>query len=346
MPLIPGKPAIVPAAKTMVRTQQTVEPLLARRMPEENQFRYPLSSPLHLTATTTLGSSSSGGVNSISLKNPLGYAMEILGMKWQLRAPGNTEDTPNILGGIIGCKLDLGKWAITSGFVPVWNFGRTENLTNEVQFNVVDPDAGSAQEYNWRLPRPLYVPAGAVLIPTFQHRGLIADPITIRISYEARSISPNAQTPKTIALPYVASYISSTFTGNEAGEAASVETDLVNPFQDPLILQRFIGRLQIFDAETLEAAEANLAERVGHRLLYVKMRDMNGRDLIRNYTPFRMAFDSLTRSWEMEHGEQMDPESFYSVLLRKDAATFNPYTENYLIQAFISMVGWRNVVGA
>src|SRR3972149_2029811 len=97
---------------------------VAASAPEDEEMaQYRHTSPIHLTATTTLASNSSGGVNAIALKNPIGRPMEIHEIKFQL-----TMEEPStrlaFKGIIVGCKLDLGKIPITNGFIPIAIFGK------------------------------------------------------------------------------------------------------------------------------------------------------------------------------------------------------------------------------
>jgi len=304
------------------------------------EFSPSQSFPLHLTASTTIAASSSGGVNAISLKNPLGQAMEILAIKWQLLVSSSFAMS---LGTVIGCKLDLGKFPITNGFVPVGMFGKSEGLISE-QMSDVNVANLCANEYIWRLPRPLYVPKGAVLLPTFQHRGITQQSVTVRVSYSARSVPENAPPPKKVALPYAAFYGSQSFDASVAGTDASVETDLVNPFDEPLYLQRMTGRVvnvqysSGFIDEGVSVHPESIAASWNVRIV-----DSFGRPIVRRFVPLRLAFSGVSRSWEMSPEPIMDPKSFYTAYLRKDTTTYS--ANQFLTQAFVSIVGCRDVVG-
>lgn len=310
-------------------------------------FELPPVYPIHLTATATLGSNSSGGVNAIALKNPLGQPMEILQIKWSLyQSATNRGD----VGGVIACKLDLGKHSLTNGFVPVWSFGRVENLTGEI-INGTDTNGTvyTTNEFSWKLPQPLYVPANAVVIPTFQHRGLIEQEIQVRISYSARSIPPGTPEPKKVSIPYAACYVSKSFNVNNAGTDSSSETDLINPFDEPLFLQRLTGRVAQLNLSNTpptiyDSDETYAGETVSTIQYNVRLIDSFGRPLIRNFVPFRMAFSGVTRTWETD-GDVMDPRSYVLAYVRKDVPYQGASGSNIISQAFIGLVGHRYVVG-
>lgn len=330
----------VPSAKQIMGPRQSI-PRPGLPSPP-GTFEYPASTPVHLTAYTTLASNSSGGVNAIALKNPNGTPMEVLEIKFQLRTNSAAALDAN-LGGTVACKLGLGNYPLTNGFVPVWSFGRRE-CELEVSSNAT-PTFEQAMEYTWRLAKPLYVPAGAVILPTFQHRGVVQNDITVRISYSGRSLDPSAPPPAKLALPYVAQWVSKSFAISTTPDSdQSTETDLVNPFSEPLLLQRFVGRCQIFRSDTSSLSEDDLA-RVSYRLCNLRMIDMFGRPILRNYTPFRMVFDALSRSWEMDNCSVLDPRSYIIAYLRADPAGDNNMQAQFSYQTFVSLIGWRDVVG-
>lgn len=308
--------------------------------PPCGSFQFPTTSPLHLTATTTVQPNSSTGVNAVALKNPNGQPMEILEIKWSLsQSTFDNED----LACVIGCKLDLGNFPLTNGYVPIGLFGRTENLWAE---QVSDGDLTICiNEFSWKLPRPLYVPADSVLVPVFQHRGLVNADVNVRISYAARTLPLGAPPPKKLALPYAAFYAGKPFDESDSGTDNSVETDLMNPFAEPIIIQRFGGRCMVFTNSGSVCNEARADDSIGSIQYNVRMADSFGRNLIQNLIPFRLAFSALTRGWEVENA-LMDPKSFITAYLRKDLPFQGAPSPGQLTQAMISVVGHRVVVGS
>lgn len=328
-------------------------------MPPKMPYQYPNTTPLSLTATATVASNSSAGVNSIALKNPMGQPMEILEVRFQLNTigyPGSNLST--ILGGMIYCKMDLGEHEITNGFVPTWCFGKWESPL-EAFVAVTQLPAEQVyiyQTYIWKLPKPLYVPAGSVLIPTFQHTGLFQNTVEISVTYNCRSFPVGTPPPEKLSLPYVAAYTSKTFERSETETDESTETDLVNPFSVPLHIQRFVGRLQVFQSNvsvaqetpptTTAAGSGRVADApTSYENWQIKMVDMLGRPIVQDFTPFRMVFDAQSRSWEMDNGAVMDPNSYIIAYCRKAAGTGVIEGGPYFSQAFISVVGWRDLVG-
>lgn len=316
-------------------------------------YQYPHRYPIHLTASTTLAANSTGGVNAIALKNPLGQAMEILEIKFQLYQ--DELQIVNLLG-TIACKLDLGKYPLTGGYVPLWCMGRAENLYSEM---VSDPSSKCVNEFTWRLPKPLYVPADAVVLPTFQHRGLIKQDIQIRISYSARSIPAGAALPSRVALPYAAAWSAKSFYIYDAGTDASRETDLVNPFDEPLHLQRFTGRVGMASLAQDTGEVNQITDGAGEgyggygrdytptALYSIRMVDSYGRPLVRTLLPFRTVFSGVTRSWEVAEAT-IDPRAYVLAHLKKTepAGTLSELLPVLITQAYVGMVGYRYIVGS
>lgn len=298
--------------------------------------------PIHLSAAVQLQTGTSGGVPAQALQNPMGQDMEILEVKFEVSGLlGEADSNGTVMGGSIGCEMDLGDYKITNNSVPLWCFGRAENLPAEVKFDTsFGPLSYSA--FSWRLPRPLFVPAGAVLLPKFNHFGYLAETLTVRVGYSARSVF---KSPRSVCLPWVAAYKSKVFNPiSSADKDQSQEQDLVNKTNRPLHLQRFTGRLQFTGPGAGLTSELQPAS-FGAKYLTMRMMDSYGRPIVRTYTPFRSVFGALTRSWELEGlGAQLDPGGFYRVFLKKAAMTMvaggTDYNAGYA-QAFVSMVGWR-----
>jgi len=306
----------------------------------------PPASPVHLSSSILMRSGSSGAVQQAALKNPMGQDMELLEIKFELSGADNITLTnlsgyAQVFGGAIWCELNMGGFPLTNGAIPVWNFGRAENLAGEIKtqnFGV------SFLSYSWRLPRPLFIPAGAVVVPRFVHTGYIPDTVNVRIGYSCRTVFTK---PKKIYLPWVAKYASKVI--NPVSSVlvdSSTELDLVNPHKEELYLQRFVGRTMTVEPVAPAGGRENGDNEVTNRYLTLRIRDSYGRPVVKDFTPFRSVFEASTRSWEMDNGACLDPESYYIVEMKKiDTVSVGSDTTSSL-QTFISMVGWREVDGS
>lgn len=296
-------------------------------------------SPIHLTAVATLQSNTSGaGVNAVALKNPTNLPMEIYEIKFLLKSTGA------IAGHSVGCKLSMGNVPLTGGFVPIFSFG---NCTYTLREAVGILQSNTYVSHTMRLSRPLYVPAGGAVIPSFHHKGYTQEDITVRISYSGRNL-PADYRPKRLFVPYVAAYSSKSFNSfsTVADSDNSTETDLLNPFDVPLRIERFVGRMGLFDNSPNSENEAYVVGDVMipdvlARYTTVRMVDSNGNQIIRDYTSFANAFNFSTRAWEVNF--ELPSKSFYTVFLRKAASTLT--LSQYMNQAFVSMVGYRELQG-
>jgi len=310
----------------------------------------------------------SGGVPillaaGVNLSEPSGAVIPDLGLlQNQYRQPMVIDEINIILkhsvavasgllnfGGSVRVKLDLGRIGITSGSIPVWLFGPIM-LSNSVSFsnagkvqseniqgqNGVDVTAIPAtySRFRWKLPAPLFISPGQVLVPSFSRTNESSPVATVRatISYSGRRLPDNTPVPRQIAVPYVASFI-----GKRGATAAiSADTDLYNAFMTPLHIQRFVGRLQRSDqggAGALDELQSSafVGSTPNPQQFIVKMSDARGRDVIREYTTWPSVFNPARRSWTAP-----------SILLPRDRYTFYysaPANSN--ISPMVSLIGWR-----
>lgn len=297
--------------------------------------------PIHVSASALLQTGATQGVNDQALQNPSGQDMEVLEIKFEVA--GEIDVVANefgtAMGGSVACDFKLGNYKITNNAVPIWNFGRAENLSGENKTGGTGANFGYSV-YSWRLPRPLFIPAGSILKPTFTHLGFVTGDLNVRVGYSARV----AKAPKTICLPWVSAYMSKAFNPiNVAGSDSSQPQQLMNDTDHVFQLQRFTGRLMFL--QTSGVAAENSIPTLGARYLTARMTDSYGRPIVRTYTPFRSVFGDITRSWELEEvGAQLDPGAHYRVFLQKAAMTMASTALNATqVQAFIGMVGWREV---
>lgn len=298
--------------------------------------------PIHLSAAVQLQPGASSGVSSNALMNPMGQDMELLEMKFMVSTTLSTSTLlPQPFGGSIGVDLSLGNFKLTNGSVPVWGLGRAENLAVETVAGFYDAVVTNwfvACIYSWRLPRPMFVPAGAVVAPKFSHFGYVPNTLTVRVGYSARSV---VKSPRVSYIPWASTYSSKVFNPiTTASSDVSQEKNLLNDTGRTFNLQRFTGRTQ-FTSQAGTAYEADPAT-FATRYLTLRMSDSYGRPLVRNYVPFRSVFGDITRSWELEEvGAQLDPGAYYRVLLKKATMTMAGSQSLGQAQAFVTMVGWR-----
>jgi len=305
--------------------------------------------PLHLTATCTINPGSSSGVNAVALQNPLGTPMEIHEIKWSAVTLNNATNSSalkaqqltKVNGAALRCRLDLGKIEITNGYIPVCLFGKGDHASNEAILQrlgtVPSPTDGySRLEFRWKLSHPLYIPAGGLLAPSFEHGGQIDAPIDVRVGFSARSL-PAGHKPSKLILPWVASYISPSFDLTEDVIFQSSELDLVNKWDSPLTVDRISGRLSVFDNTSVGVFDSPW---MGLVALKTRLVDSAGNAIVRSMTPFSHVFHNTMKGWEMK--ATLPAQGYYQAFFQN---TGQNTTENrFFAQALVGIVGSREVV--
>lgn len=283
--------------------------------------------PIVLTAETIVNGTSEAKVNTVALKNPTGSPFEIHEIRVSLRR----EVTP-LNGAAVGMKLVLGNEPLTNTHIPIWNFGRSKSDL-----------VSNTGLYSWRLRHPLYVPSNAVVEPSFMEvsGGASTDPVTVRISYVGR-VLPVGYRPKTIFLPWVASWISKAFNYMEAGTDESTELDMINAYPVPVRLDRFTAHTNIFAA----GIAPSYGEQLPSPVFRVMVSTSRGDQLVRLPTPLTQVFGFDGHSWELNGQCIMAPNAFYKIQLEKIVPFAGDNADS--VRAFFGLVGWREqiVLGA
>lgn len=324
----------------------------------------PLGTPISLTASGTIKNGSVGGVNADALYSPYGLPMEIHEIKWMLSAPTNV-----VIGAGVGCSLEMGALKLTNGYPPINSFCKSLLMTSAVSIagavragDLVDYSMNSANgeeisttpsyaNFVWRLHKPIFVPAGAVLLPKFQHRNLIPDDITAQITYSGTTL-PSHYRPKKLTLPWVASWVADGVAYGTASTQISLESDLVNPWDEPLFVQRFVGRINYSGnitsvppserfANAYDLPGNGLAEMAG-KYFTITMVHSSGANIIQSPTKFESVFYSGKRAWDV--GVEIAPRSYFTVSMNKIAdATASGATAALRFQPIIGMIGYREI---
>lgn len=301
---------------------------------KDPRFNQQPIAPVHLSGSLVLQPGATGSVDSSSLMNPMGLDMEILEVKFEISGGGIGGS--DVYGGSVGCELLLGTNKLTDGSIPLWSFGRIENLRAESSALESSGSAPRFTFYSWRLPRPLFIPAGTTVTPNITHTGLVPTALNVRVAYSGRTV---AKKPKRVHVPWVTAYGSKSFNPLSTADVdRSANLDLQNPYDEPVNLQRIVGRaITSIASGNYVSNSADFAQSA----LTVRMTDSFGRPLVRTHVPFRSVFGN-TASWEMDNGTVLDPHGFYIIELKHTAQA----GINGLGQAFVSVVGWRDLENA
>jgi hypothetical protein len=218
----------------------------------------------------------------------------------------------------VRCSLLLGRTPLTRDYVSIDAFGMV--LTRRTPLNT------------WRLPKPLYIAADEFLAPRFWNTS--GQTHTIEIVYACRSIGSNEPRPKSIYVPWVAAYHAPSVDTPGAGFSIhqSTEADIVNPFNEPVHVQRFIG--SYFAADGLSLPGQNFYNRT-----LVRAVDADGMVMVKDSTDFSTLFHFPTQVWGAN--TVLKPKGFYLFEIQRD---FSDITEAETTYPIISMVGHREVV--
>lgn len=309
-----------------------------------------LGYPIMLSSTCVLKPGAQLSPNTKALQAPDGCAIEIYAMRFSLvtEAPElvGRDDKRGNAGNAVLMRLDMGGFKLTNGYVPIGCFGQFQ-----------DTDIGFADtssllcpsNYEWRLAKPLYVPVGSVVAPTFLNRGIDSLDVTVNICYIARVVK-NPSAGK-LCIPYACAFIPPAFEIATQTSGASTETELVNATEKPFILQRMSAAVTLrtkYSSTSVVSANILLTEEADFDLVKVRIVDSQGQPVSPN---FSYMSSMLGRSpWEMV-GAVIPPDGYYKVYWENDITDVTPsYTvdsniQNLALECFFSMalIGYYEV---
>ncbi len=271
-----------------------------------------LSTEVNLTAGAMLAPA-----DEKALKNPYNRPM------W-IREISIANAVPNVTR----IKFQLGRQNLTNNYVPIWNLGSR-----------LDSSFDSAM-WTWRLPKPLFIPQGEYLQPTFWVTDVGAVASTVRITYTGHSFDIGELEPTINAVPWVTSFIGAARLVGSNYFENSTEKDIFNPYDTPLHVQRFIGRLN------QSAAIGGTGNDENYSGFYnganVRIFDSLGKIVVRDRTPMGLVFAGDRRTWDA-HGV-LPPHGFYTIYMDElYADVVEDGTPGNYLQAMISMIGYHEV---
>lgn len=305
-------------------------------------------SPLLLRAQVSLQPAGEMGIaDSTLLENPFQGPMWLDEIRFRL--PGIAYDSGSPWGSLY-CKLKLGNLPLTQGNVPISLFGKA--LNDSVENTAAT--SGGPFVFTWKLPKPLFIPARDYLRPIFYYAPFSgAAAANITVAYACRPLPVGTPTPKTLQVPWVAAYVPPMqATGVAAADRVdeSQPSDLYNPWDQDLHVQRFVGRLLVQGntaveetglmglasaSPQLQAFGAGVDAATG---TMITAQDSQNNILIRDPTPFAHVFDFVDRAWTVNC--VLPPKGFYQFTMERYWAD---YSAGYTATTGISMIGWREV---
>lgn len=279
--------------------------------------------PVSLTGSVSLNPNSTQPVNTDALKNPSKLPLAIHEIKFvsttgatpvaavAIGAGGGT--VPPTSASALEVNIRLGDKPITKTPIPLNLLGVRRSAVLEVLAKPDGTNIYGLVHQTWRLDAPIILQGGQALDIAIGHRGFYPYAITAYATISGRFL---ARMPKTMQLPYVASYVPTAFQPTNGTSdtlvRTSAERDLANELGVPLQVKRFTGRVTTIAAGLVQSWD--VVPMVGSQLLTVAMRSSSGAPTVRNDTPFEMVFDVHTASWECPH--LLPPGAFWITTLK------------------------------
>ncbi len=318
------------------------------------------SDPVVLFATAQLSSNSGATPNAIALSNPHGLPMEISEIRFSLYplgTPSNHTFT-QLPGSAIGVGMMLGSVQIVDNNVPLSTFAgmaRGEAINRVIVSNSGSPGNPTEYVYWWRPKYPIFVPAGATLVPTFTNLGQSHLNVQVNVMYSARVYGNPNYKPRRQMMPWVGSYNSASFdvlNPTTASTDESTEVDLVNPFNVPLEVERIVGRRAMLGlstniaglTDTVVTENENPAQAYNQTTVIIK--SSRGDDITRDPTLFGTLFTDSVGEWNLGGGWSMQPSEYYKVYLAHAAFEAIGGNEDRVIgrvQFFVTLTGYREI---
>jgi len=306
-----------------------------------------IGNPILLHASlATLEAGQSRSPNVVSLRHK--YAMVIREIRVSCRmsitsssySPG---DLPNCVAApVIGLSLSLLGQPLMAAPVSV---GLLDKIRDHGIERETSNDIGYIYStYVWRLSRPLLVPAGAILQPTFTHFGHLGKSYTLNISYLGNELHKNFAFPRKLMLPWISPWTPPvvSLSGTESVYTSN-EKDLGNPHGGPLYVERLMGRLYRTRYQTgyvdflhffeAEATDTNAIWRQSK----VRLSDSLGNRVVRADAYFYNVFDFTSHTIELAH--VLPAGAFYSMTFKCGGTA----VANNTALATFSLNGWREV---
>ena len=310
-----------------------------------------LGAPFQQYAYTYINSGSSEDTpNQEALRNPYDSVVEVCEFRFSVATTlAEGAANYNSPAGVVGVSLSVGEDKITSGGggIPLNLICPGQPLNAEsvayasTVFGTVDNISGSTSPsdaaymsvHRLVLRTPLLLMPSELINLQFSLLGVLNSDVAIGVSYLGR-VRPDLAIPKTRIVPYIACSLSPALTQTSATApqiAQAPESDLQNPLDSALRINRFVGRINGFfyttpavgDATATVGQAAGFTEFTdsavsgatqgattypGSDRIFVTMTKSTGTPTIPR-SPFRLAFDAFTRAWEVD--DMLIPGGFY-----------------------------------
>lgn len=247
------------------------------------------------------------------------------------------------MGGDIACRIQVGRHFLSSDFIPVWSYCQQTIQANN-QNSVGGGSQASAnntshKKWTWKLPKPLFVPRGAPIVPLWTW---IPPPPSVagggtaaaQISMVGR-VAADPTAPDEVDIPWVARWVGELkASAGAAGLATrSGENDLYNATSKAVHVQRLIGRIRRIRHGGTRIWEDEFADAT--RSIQARVYNWNGEALTGDFFRWSSIFEPSRCTWNLNY----DVPSTKSLFIETQ-----PFTSIYTIgamTAYVSMIGTR-----
>ncbi len=285
-------------------------------------YGVPMSgSPINLYDSVSLGSSigSSGSASKLSLTHPNAMPMMLHEVKF-LAYSGSVSSA--IGGAAISAQFTLGEAPITNGAIPFFMFEKAPYIGAEkLSFGAIN---SAYMAFRWKFDRPLFVPAGQSLLPTFTNNGLLVnDSFTVKISMAGTTLAKGYR-PKKVYYPYISCFSSVPLDMTAASSDVSAESSLANMTDRQIAVTLTSNQADIYSA-----------------LINIRMFAADGFPIVKQKVRFPNVFSPQDRAWEVNH--VLSPLDYYRVYIDTDAPLGGVNAGTYA-QAHVALHGFSEVV--
>lgn len=292
--------------------------------------------PVQLYSTGNVPVGGTTTLDADDLQNAFQKHVQIEEIRFLLYLNAATNLLPGALAPLIRVQLKMGRIDLTNGFVPLWLLGTRMQRAVELANGYTAAGQKTIWDYQrWRLPKPIIVPHGATLLPSFSYqtptgKGAVVNalnsPITVYVCMVGRSLK-RLNLPAKLEVPYATFWLPSVAQkSQQSGDDA-----LVNKFTSPLHVQRFIGRIASTSDGTDGDNWASDFSNVGSARS-LRITDSAGFEVVRDMTIWNDVFERSRCA--LPANRVLEPRGWYRVLLNEQPSI------NYV--PMISLIGWRH----
>lgn len=294
---------------------------------------------------------------------------------WDWTVPSRTAQTYGTpLGDAIRVSMRYRNNPMTSGFVPVNLLARTENWRASTPPFLARGETVHST-YTWRFGCPLWLPPNVPLsFEVFHQNDFVVNVPALAqdVNITARGyLDESSRPPEYIDIPYATAFLGAIQSNVVAGTTGleppvleqTVQTDLFNPFTEPLNVDRLQYEISISShgRDLVTPANANFAPTdatsaqdqtsqllagqnygLDRRYVKIKMTSSSGRSLIKQFVPIGSVISSNSRSLDTK--SVLDPGAYYIAFLQEQMPLFTDRQPlPFQMRTGLSLVGSRRV---